>query len=228
MSSAAGGWERPGDEMTGIVRKMLMGASGLLLIGFLAVHLSGNFLVFAGRDTFNHYSDTLVSNPLIYVAELGLLVLFALHFALGLVVTRGNWAARPTRYAVKRRAGGASHKSVASTTMILSGLFLLAFVPLHLWTFKFGPHYASPTDPAVRDIHRLVIEEFHRPVEVAWYVGAMIVIGFHLWHAFGSGLAPLGVRDRPVLRRVGQVLAVAITVGFIAIPLAIFFWMPPA
>lgn len=211
-----------------IGRKMLMGASGLLLLAFLAVHLSGNLLVFAGRDTFNHYSETLTRNPLIYVAELGLLALFVAHFVTGLVVTRGNWAARPVAYRVKRRAGGASHKSVASTTMILSGLFLLLFVPLHLWTFKFGPHYASPADPTVRDIHRLVIEEFHEPLEVAWYVGAMVIIGFHLWHAFGSGLESLGVNDSPALRRVGQVLAVAITVGFIVIPLVVFFRMPRA
>jgi succinate dehydrogenase / fumarate reductase cytochrome b subunit len=211
-----------------IGRKMLMGASGLLLLAFLAAHLTGNLLVFAGRDTFNHYSDTLVRNPLIYVAELGLLVLFGAHFLTGFLVTRGNRSARPVRYEVKRRAGGASHKSVASTTMILSGIFLLLFVPLHLWTFKFGPHYESPADPGVRDIHRLVLEEFHEPLVVAWYVGAMVIIGFHLWHAFASGLESLGVNDHPALRRVGQVLAVAITVGFVAIPLAIFFWMPPA
>ena len=211
-----------------IGRKMLMGASGLLLLAFLVTHVSGNLLVFAGRDTFNHYSDSLVRNPLVYVAEVGLLVLFLAHFATGFLVTRGNWSARPVQYAVKRRAGGASHKSVASTTMILSGVFLLLFVPLHLWTFKYGPHYASPADPAVRDIYRLVLEEFHEPLEVAWYVGAMVIIGFHLWHAFASGFESLGVNDHPMLRRMGQVLAVAITVGFIVIPLAVFFWMPPS
>src|SRR5436853_3221835 len=143
-----------------IGRKMLMGASGLLLFAFLAVHLSGNLLVFAGPDSFNHYSESLLRNPLIYVAELGLLALFVAHFVTGIAVTLRNRAARPVRYEMKRRAGGASHKSVASTTMIVSGIFLLLFVPLHLWTFKYGPHYPSAADPTVRDLHRLVIEEF--------------------------------------------------------------------
>ena len=211
-----------------IGRKMLMGASGLLLLGFLVVHVSGNLILFAGPDAFNHYSHGLTTNPLIYLAELGLLVLFVLHFVSGLLVTQGNRAARPVGYAVKRRAGGASHKSLASTSMILSGLFLLMFVPLHLWTFKWGPHYAVAGDPSVRDLHRLVIEEFHRPLEVAWYVGAMVIIGMHLWHGFGSGLESLGMTDRPWLRRLGQALAVAITVGFVVVPIAVFLGMVPA
>lgn len=215
--------------MTGIAQKMLMGATGLLLLAFLVVHVSGNLVLFAGRDAFNHYSHTLVSNPLIYVAELGLVGLFVAHLVLGLAVTRRNRVARPVAYAMKRGTGRTvSSKSVASTTMILSGLFVLAFVPLHLWTFKYGPHYASPADPAVRDLHRLVLEIFARPLEVAWYVGAMLVVGLHLWHAFGSGLESLGVTHRPALRRVGHALAVAITVGFLVVPVAIFLGVRPS
>jgi succinate dehydrogenase / fumarate reductase cytochrome b subunit len=146
----------------------------------------------------------------------------------GIVVARDNRAARPTAYVVKRRAGGASHKSVASTTMILTGLFVLVFVPLHLWTFKYGPHYASAADAGIRDLHRLVIEVFSRTAELVWYVGAMLVIGVHLWHAFGSALASLGVDDQPWLRRIGHALAVAITVGFVIVPLAVYFGMAPA
>jgi succinate dehydrogenase / fumarate reductase cytochrome b subunit len=208
-----------------IGRKMLMAASGLLLLAFLVVHLLGNVLVFTGPATFNAYSHKLISNPLVYVAEIGLLVLFAAHFVSGLLVTRTNQQARPVGYAMKRRAGGASHKSVASTTMILSGLLILAFVPLHLWTFKYGQYYASPGDPAVRDLYRLVLEIFSRPLEVIWYVLAMVVIGFHLWHAFGSGFESLGVSYRRSLRWLGQGLAVVLTAGFVIIPIAVYLWV---
>jgi len=211
-----------------IGRKILMGASGLLLLAFLVVHVSGNLILFAGREPFNEYSHKLISNPLIYVAEIGLLVLFAAHFASGILVTLSNRAARPVGYVVKRGAGGVSHKSLASTSMILSGLLLLAFVPLHLWTFKYGPQYSSPVDPAVRDLHRLVLEEFHEPLEVMWYVGAMLVIGLHLWHGFGSGFESLGVTHWPALRHLGQALAVVITVGFLIVPIAVYFWMAPS
>ncbi len=201
---------------------MLMGASGLLLLAFLLAHVAGNLVLFAGRDAFNGYSHHLISHPLIYVAEVGLLGLFAAHLVAGIVVTVQNRRARPDRYAMRRRAGGTSHKSVASSTMIASGVFMIAFVPLHLWTFKWGPSYPSPTDPAVRDLHRLVLEEFRQPLEVAWYVGAMLIIGCHAWHAFASGLASLGVGDREGLRRAGRALAVLVTAGFVVVPVAIW------
>ena len=40
-----------------IGQKILMALSGLLYIGFLVAHLSGNFLLYKGRDAFNSYSD---------------------------------------------------------------------------------------------------------------------------------------------------------------------------
>lgn len=203
-----------------IGRKLLMAATGLLLIGFLVVHLAGNLLIFVGADAFNAYSHALISNPFIYVAEFGLLALFALHLVSGIAVTRANRAARPQGYAVKRKAGHTSNKSFASTTMILSGLLVLAFVPLHIVTFKFGAWYEDAH--GIRDLHRLVIEVFRDPLHVAWYVVAMTIIGFHLWHGFASGIETLGVTSRRSLRQLSWVLAVVIAGGFALIPIALF------
>ena len=69
-----------------IGQKLLMAATGLLLIGFLVAHLSGNLLIFVGPTAFNEYSHALVSNHLIYLAEVALLVLFVLHFVAGIAV----------------------------------------------------------------------------------------------------------------------------------------------
>jgi succinate dehydrogenase / fumarate reductase cytochrome b subunit len=204
-------------------RKLLMAATGLLLIGFLVAHLSGNLLIFVGADAFNEYSHALVSNHLIYLAELGLLVLFVLHLVSGILVTRVNAAARPQGYAVKRRAGHTSNKSWASTTMIVSGLIVLVFVPLHLVTFKFGAWYTDAQHPEMRDLHRLVLEVFRDPLHVAWYEIAMLVIGFHLWHGFASGFETLGLASRPGMRRFSKLLAVVIAGGFAVIPIVIFF-----
>jgi len=205
-----------------IGQKLLMAATGLLLIGFLVAHLTGNLLIFVGADAFNEYSHALVSNHLIYVAELGLLVLFVLHLVSGILVTRTNRAARPQGYAKKRRAGGTSNKSWASTTMIVSGLVVLVFVPLHLITFKFGAWYQDTAHPEMRDLHRLVLEVFRDPLLVAWYEVAMLVIGFHLWHGFASGFETLGVGSRPGIRNFSKLLAVAIAGGFAIIPIVIF------
>ena len=203
-------------------RKVLMGLTGLLLIGFLIVHLEGNLLIFVGADAFNEHSHALISNPLIYLAEIALLVLFLAHFVSGILVTLNNRAARPQGYVRKERAGHNSHKSVASTTMIWTGLVVLVFVPLHIFTFKFGTYYASATDPKMRDLYRLVIEEFQKPWLAAWYVVAMVVIGFHLWHGFGSAFESLGFAYRKPLRRFGQVLAIVLAGGFLIIPIVIY------
>ena len=206
-----------------IGRKLLMGATGRLLIGFLVVHLTGNLLVFAGPVAFNEYSHALISSHLIYVAELVLLGLFVLHLAVGIALTRANSAARPVGYATRRRDGHTSNKSLASTTMIFSGLVVLVFVPIHLWTFKFGAWYQTAETPPIRDLYRLVVEVFRDPLHVAWYVVAMIVIGFHLSHGFASGLESLGVASRPLVRHFSRVLAVVIAGGFALIPLVLFF-----
>lgn len=207
---------------TTIGQKMLMGLTGLLLIGFLVVHMTGNLLALAGPDAYNHYSHALISNPLIYLAEAGLAALFVAHFVSGIRVVLRNRAARPVAYQSKEWARGTSHKGVASTTMIASGLLVLLFVPLHIRAFKFGAWYPSAADPQVRDLHRLVVEEFQSPLMLSWYVVAMVVIGFHLWHGFGSGFESLGLRYRQPLRRFGQLLALVIAGGFVLVPIALF------
>lgn len=204
-----------------IGRKVVMAITGLALIGFLVAHLAGNLLVFVGPEAFNAYSHALISNPLVYVAEAGLLVLFVSHFVSGFSVTRQNRAARPVGYQITRRARHTSNKSLASTTMIASGLVLLVFVPLHLITFKFGAYYETATTPPVRDLHRLVLEVFRDPMYVTWYVVAMAVVGFHLWHGFGSAFETVGVGYRPAIRWAGRALAVVVAGGFAIIPIVV-------
>ena len=205
-----------------IAKKIIMSLTGLALIAFLIVHLAGNLLIFGGADLYNTYSHILISNPFIVAAELILLAFFIGHFVNGIILTIRNRHAR-IPYKKKKWADYTSRKSLSSSTMILSGLLILIFVPIHLWVFKYGTYYTSTTTPEVRDIHRLVIEEFHEPIEIVWYSIAMIVIGFHLWHAFGSAFESLGVRYRKTVHRIGHALAILIAGGFLIIPLAIYF-----
>ena len=74
----------------------------------------------------------------------------------------------------------------------------------------------------MRDLHRLVLEVFQNPLWVGWYVLAMLVIGSHLWHGFGSAFETLGIHYRKPLRRFGQALAVLLAGGFLLIPVIIF------
>jgi succinate dehydrogenase / fumarate reductase cytochrome b subunit len=205
-----------------IGRKVLMALTGLLLLLFLVTHLAANLLVLIDAHAYNEYSHALVSNPLIYLAEAGLLALFVAHFVSGIIVYARGRAARPVSYKDDRWAGGTSYKSFSSSTMLLSGAFFLLFVPLHVWGFKFGTYYDAGN--GVRDLHRLVVEEFQSPLLVGFYVVGMAILGTHLWHAFGSAFESLGVSQRQALRRLGNLLAVFLAGGFMIIPIAIFLF----
>ena len=208
-----------------IGRKIVMGLTGLALIGFLVTHLGGNLLLFydegdAKGQTFNEYSDTLTSNKLLIVAEVGLLGVFLAHLGVAFGLTRKNSRARPVGYAVDRPAGHTSRKSLASTWMIISGVVVLIFVPVHIWGFKYAGH--ADSEETV-DLYTLVVQTFMKPGWVFFYCLVMAIIGVHLWHGFGSAFESLGLPYRNIVRRSGQALAVIIAGGFFLIPLILFF-----
>ena len=175
--------------------KLLIGLTGLLLFAYLLLHLAGNLLVFAGPDTFNHYSHTLVSNPLVVPAEIGLLAaLPAAHLQDGDDVDCATSAARPVGYAKKSWAGHPSRKSLASTTMIWTGLVIAASSSSSTWQqFKFGALVRDrrPADPRPRTAPRS--RSSSSPLWVGVYVVCMVLVGLHLRH---------GIVERvPVARR---------------------------
>ena len=206
--------------------KVIIALTGLALFGFLITHLAGNLLILAGPEAFNNYSHKLISNPLIYLAEAGLALIFVLH----IWKTAGNYfrnrAARPSGYEMKRPAGHTSRKTLSSTWMIVSGTTILVFVILHLKTLKFGPYYEA-AEPGVRDLYRLTIEVFQHPGYVIWYVVAMVLVGMHLRHGITSALQSLGAMPPGLTRKVlaaGAAVAVLIAGGFAVIPIWIYFF----
>jgi len=206
-------------------QKYLIATTGLLLLLYLVLHLAGNLLLLLGPATFNGYAHALISNPLIVPIEIGLALVFVLHVYN--TVTRW-WAdrkARPDRYHVSHWSGQrSSRKTVASTTMIYTGLLTLVFVVLHVRVFKYGTYYAVPGSDQ-RDLYRLVIVFFHDPVNVALYEACLALLGLHLWHGFSSAMESLGVDHPRYNKRVlaaGKVLAVLIGGGFCFIPLWVY------
>jgi succinate dehydrogenase / fumarate reductase cytochrome b subunit len=212
---------------TSVGSKILLALTGLALVGFLAFHLAGNLLVFFGPDSYNAHAHELISNPLIVPAEIGLIAIFLLHVFKALTNFAANRAARPQRYARQVWAGGASRKSVGSTTMIVSGVVTFVFVILHLATFKYGPYYPGRV-PGERDLYRVMVDVFHHPGYVAFYLVCMVVIGLHLRHGISSacqslGLMPGSWADR--MLRAGAVLALLVAGGFLVIPIWIYLFL---
>ena len=55
--------------------KFVMGVTGVILVGFVLVHLAGNLQMYIGPDTFNSYAATLQGNPpLVWTVRIVLLV----------------------------------------------------------------------------------------------------------------------------------------------------------
>jgi succinate dehydrogenase / fumarate reductase, cytochrome b subunit len=200
--------------------KILIGITGLALFLYLVVHVAGNLLVFLGPAVFNHYAFTLEANPLIPVIEVGLLLIFLMHVYKTVKMFLSNQQARPVSYARKTYAGAPSRKSLASSTMIASGLWLLVFVIVHVKAFRYGTEYEWPAGG--RDLYRLEMENLRNPFVVGFYVLSMFVVGSHLWHGIASALQSLGV-DRPAWTKIvlpaGKAIAVLIAGGFIVIAL---------
>ena len=206
--------------------KIVVALTGLALVVFLVGHLAGNLLFLLGPDAFNEYAHALTSHPLVYAAEAALVAVFVAH----VVKTAANWAsnraARPDRYAVRRWArtkSPRSRKTTASATMIVSGAITALFVATHLATFKFGAYYQ--TSAGIRDLYRLQLEIFSSPAYVLYYVAAMGVIFFHLWHGVSSAAQSLGL-DHPAwtprLLVAGRVAAAVLAGGFLGLPVYTF------
>ena len=210
-------------------KKYIMAITGLAMVLFLLEHLLGNLLLYTtDPDPYNRYGDFAVSlGGVLIVIELILVAFLLFHVYSGISVALGKRKARPVGYQKSANAGGASKKSFASTSMIFTGLLTFVFIAIHLKTFKYGPHYATMVDgQEMRDLHKLVWSTFRQPLYVIWYVGAIAFLGFHLRHGFWSAFQSLGVshpRYAGLIYSVGILVAVAIAVGFIGIPLWIYF-----
>jgi len=204
--------------------KLLIGFTGLLLFAYLILHLAGNLFVFGGQDSFNHYAHMLVSNPLVLPAEIALAAFFVVHIYKAVTMWAANQRARPQGYEMKQWAGYKSRKSVASTTMIWTGLVILVFVVIHLAQMKFGAWYQIG-DPPIRDLYRTEVEVFSSLPWVAVYVLCMVLVGFHLRHGISSAFQSLGA-DHPVYTKrlviLGTVLAILIGGGFAVIPIWVY------
>ena len=215
-----------------IGKKLLNGLTGVLLLLFIVAHLAGNLTIFVGKDALNAYAATTHSlGALLIVIELGLAALFLAHAVSAISVWRDNRAARDTRYVVSKSKGAASKQTIASRTMIVTGLVLLAFLILHLWQFRFGPdnRTALPGHSGdVWDLHRIVVDTFKNPIWTGVYVAVMILLGFHLRHGFWSAFQSIGALNpklRPLAFSAGVIFAIVIAVGFLLLP--IFVYLAP-
>ena len=194
-------------------KKLLMALTGLCFCGFLAAHLAGNLTLFSGRDMFISYAEHLHSLGVLLTAmEWILLILAIVHVITGITLFVQNLGARPVRYKVNKSAGG---RTWGSATMPYTGVLLLIFIIIHLLNF----HFVDKTDTT---IYEIVTAAFNNGGYVILYVVAVLLVALHVSHGLWSAFQTLGANHpkyMPLIRTVGILFAVAVGVGFGALPI---------
>jgi succinate dehydrogenase / fumarate reductase cytochrome b subunit len=217
--SAAAYWN------SSIGKKLVVAITGLAMVVFLAGHLTGNMLIYAGKEAFDEYAKFLHEaghGALIWVARAGLLVVIVLHVWATILLTRENKAARQ---AYQYKATIQASKS--SRIMIWSGLTVLAFIVFHIlhFTVRTNSHLA---EIAKESPYEMVIAGFSggflQALVVLFYVIAMTLLCSHISHGVASMFQTLGFRSKKaasLIQCISLGYAVVIWVGFVSIPVAI-------
>ena len=197
-------------------KKTLMAASGAFLGLFVLIHLVGNSTALLGRTAFLSYTVRLHSLGLLLpVLEILLLTVFCAHVFLAIILSYENRQARPDRYAVVKSRGG---QTLASRSMLYSGLLILIFLVTHLFNF----HFISSGTP----IADLVRETLNKPVVAIFYITGVLTLGFHLSHGLWSLFQTLGLEHPKYTRTLDKKAArfgLAVGLLFALIPLLALF-----
>lgn len=211
-----------------IGKKLIMSLSGLFLIVFLLVHLTMNLTMLidpVGGTAYNIAANFMGTNPIIKVMEPILAIGFLIHILYGVIVQLNNWAARGNDS--YKQSNQKESSTWASRNMIWLGVFILAFLTVHIINYyvviKFGQPPTTTVDGVeMHDTFALVVGLF----EYWWYdliyIIGFIALGIHLHHAFWSALQTLGwnnLKWRKRLEVTGDIFAYVIAIGFTIIPL---------
>jgi succinate dehydrogenase / fumarate reductase, cytochrome b subunit len=213
-----------------IGKKAIMAVTGLILVGFVIVHMAGNLQAFLGATRMNAYAAFLQSTvELLWLVRLVLLAALILHVLMAWQLTRIKQRARPVAYDTR----SPQVSTVASRTMRWGGLLLLVFIVFHILHFTTGTVFPAASTPDAMypawshaDVYGNVIAAFRTPWVVAFYVVAMLFLLLHLFHGAWSSVRTLGwarPSRHPLHRRVSTVIAVVVWLGFSIVPLAVFF-----
>ncbi len=213
-----------------IGKKLIMSLAGLFLIIFLIVHLGINItlVLCKSREYFNIAAHFMSSSIIIKIFEIILFGGFILHMLYGIILQIQNWLARPKRYKIANY----SQTSFFSKFMIHTAIIITIFLVLHLLDFYIKSEFTGDVEEVIyngkeyHDLGLLVIQRFKIGWVVIVYIGALLFLGFHLHHGFQSAFKTLGINHKtysPVINAAGLIYTIVITLGFISIPIYIYF-----
>jgi len=215
-----------------IGRKILMAITGQAMVLFAVIHLLGNSSIFGwlpgGINAYAHHLHSLPA-PIIIGFRLGLLLFVCVHIWFGIQLTIENRGGRPKEYAVK----STQKATFASENMIWTGVLLMAFILYHLAHFTFqiiNPdtaalnHLVPLHGDNVPNVLGMVVSAFQNMLVTVIYAGAMLIVFVHLSHGIQSFFQTMGWsndRVQPFLTKAGTLAALALFLGYAAVPLTI-------
>jgi succinate dehydrogenase / fumarate reductase cytochrome b subunit len=220
---------------TSVGRKVTMAVSGIVLFGFVLVHMVGNLKVYTGESHFNDYAVFLrtVGEPalphgaVLWIARIVLLACVGIHIVAAALVW---WQSRNARIDDYHKQTDLSF-SYASRTMRWGGVIVVVFVVYHLLHLTVGvahPDFAGAGHPQAWEGHvnayRNLVTGFRVPWVAAAYVLAMVPLGLHIYHGVWSATQTLslaGPRVSMWRRPVAAAVAGVVVTGNVSIPVAV-------
>ena len=208
-----------------IGKKAVMAVTGLILFGFVFVHMVGNLKLYLGPEHMNEYAESLrtMFTPMVpregvlWVARLVLLAAVVLHIHSAWAVSKMSRDARPIAYQ-KREYVKASY---AARTIRWGGVIVLFFIIYHLLHLTTGHAHRGFVHG---DAYGNVVKGFQVWWVSAIYIVANVALGLHLYHGVWAMFSSVGVthaRFDKWRRTFATVFAVLITVGNVSFPLAV-------
>jgi succinate dehydrogenase / fumarate reductase cytochrome b subunit len=201
-------------------KKVVMGVTGLIGVGFVILHSLGNLLVFRGPDAINTYSRFLKgTGELLWTLRVILIVAVILHVIAAVQLTRQSRAARPIGYERNKPQVA----TLASRTMRWGGALLLVFIVLHILHFTTGTIRPEGVF-SKEDVYANIVLSFRIWWVALFYMLSMVALGLHLFHGAWSSVRSIGVSPpspQPLHHKISIVIAILVWAAFTAIPVAV-------
>lgn len=175
-------------------KKYVMAITGLIGLGFVAVHMIGNLKLYIGPLDFDHYAEWLREllvpffprTVTLWLLRGVLIIAVALHVHAAVTLVKKNHDARTVGYHSKRDYVAADY---ASRTMRWSGPIIGLFIVWHLFDLSWtgtGYHFVRG------DVYANVAHSLDRWWVAIIYIVANVALAFHLYHGVWSLFQSMG------------------------------------
>lgn len=211
---------------TAVGKKWVMAVTGIILLGFVLVHMVGNLKMYLGETDLNKYGvalreiggDLVPHTSILWAVRSLLILAFVLHIHAAATLTAMNRKARPVGYKGGRHYVAANY---AARTMRMTGVIVLLYLLFHLMDLTWGN--ANPNFVHGEPYHN-VVESFSRAPVAVVYIIANILLGIHIYHGAWSMFQSLGwnnPRINAARRWFATAFAALIVIGNVSMPIAV-------